>query len=284
MPTTHLDEAEYRLKDDLADVLAWEGWPSDMYSMTRIDCAKVAWIVNLLGPFESNNAVADFVEAAETWFGWRVTKTIKNGHLPKMSGTMRTSHSSLAWPTLLDRLVDGKRTLYLGVRDGVDLPPNPWVHHGPELLHTPDRNGQGVAVTEPAAEPEKPTEVPMPTDPRPVAVELVPSSSTVGDKAVLIMRLAGEIFRDHTTAYAPVPDYPDLRTELTQAVKNLEAEQARHENTRKALASASSALREAEAAVLRLDANLQAVLRGERVEDMRGMKVLQDLMTKREPK
>jgi hypothetical protein len=268
-----------RMADAEQATVLWDGWPSGVPYDIRLRAAQIVWNLKESGPLHN----PDLAAMAK---GYGCTRIALSQLLQRLAGIGR--EGSAKYPHLIERVARDKRTRYLAVRDDVALPPNPFPQVSPvalteartqaiaqarlRALEEPVAAADAVvAPIQPAGEDESPQPVLSPAD-----------------KAILIMRLAGEIFRDVDTGPATVADesfvtamrakVEDLRAEVADLRAQLDEERRlRREAVETATAHKRSyeALRKTNS---RLDENLRAILNGEPAPDNRDARMFRQLM------
>lgn len=249
---------EVELKLD--EVLTWDGWPPNTYPDSKIVCSIIAWLVADRA-YEGRDATSRLHEDIRARYPKELSYNALRGQLGSISIETRdvARHREPPMPTLTTWKVEGRTTRYIRLLKDAKLPPCPWVNK--------------------PAEPEpEPAETPAPDVPAllgPVKPDLVRVPVTdpdlgTADKAVLIMRLAGEIFRETGQA--------DDQAELVAALNHERELRQRAEAAAEGHKRAFDALKRQNAI---LDANLQAAMKGQRVPDMSGKQALDRLMNSR---
>lgn len=276
---------------DPSAVLEWPHWTYKSHLARRLLAAQIVWSLKLDGPLEgidTMTTLADRLTARGVdLFG--VSKTALSSlaaDLAHQAGA--TGKGALTDIPLLRRRVHGRRTIHLSVL-GRSMPPNPYreepvAEAEPELSEVPDR-----------PEPEVPVPAPEPL-PEPVAAE--PPSNGYGeaprtitarsleDKAMLVLRLAGEVALD-IAALPPAATFDDggrlaeVIAESERLRRRVEDETERRREAEEQLASQKRVNGALKAQADILQNNLDAHMRYERRPNESGRRALDQMM--REP-
>jgi hypothetical protein len=254
----------------------WDGWPAGVPYDIRLRASRLVWNLKESGPLDNPD-----LQAMGKAYG--CSRIALSALLCRLAGVPR--EGSQDYPVLIKRDAWGKRTRYLAVLDDVELPPNPFPQVAPVALT--EARTQAIAqarqrsLEEPVAAAE---DVGVPIQPagedEHPGDELSPS-----DKAIMIMRLAGEIFRDvdasSTTSVADESFVTAMRAKLVDLQAQLDEERRlRREAEESAVAHKKSyeALRHTNS---RLDENLRAILNGKPAPDNRDARMFRQLMEKK---
>jgi len=268
---------------NLSAVYDWPGWTPKSHLPRRLLAAQMIWTLKLDGPVDGPNAMILLGERLRAR-GVEPPPLVKgpggNNPLTKialvLSGQSRaaTGGGNLVPTPVLRRGLKGRSTVHLSVLDGADLPPNPFP---PDPVEVPEPEPP-AEVKAPEPEPVEPAR--NGHRPEPIIVK------TPTDKALLILRLAGELALD--TAAMPVPTTHEDSERLADAL-------AEAERLRRRLAEESTNRAAAEEGVISqrrvidalkaqrdiLQSNLDAAMRKERRPDDTGRRALDRMM--REP-
>lgn len=264
--------------DTLTEIHRWPHWYPKSQLSRRLLGAQVVWTIKLDGPLDGPN-VTDTLLDLLARRGVTLSPETRRYALASLTGVLAKqvtpSKGVLVNHALLARTVKAQRTRHLSILEGVELPPNPFPSEAKV-----DEIEPPAVVTEP--EPEPVVEEPSRNGHRPEPVIV----KTPTDKAMLILRLAGELALD--LAAMPAPSSGDEPERLADALA--EAGRLRH---RLAEESAKRAAAEEQVASQRrvmdalkvqrdiLQSNLDAAMKGERRPDDGGRRTLERLM--REP-
>jgi hypothetical protein len=250
----------------------WPHWVLKTHFERRVLAAQVVWTVKLDGPLDGEN-VTDTLLNLLAQRGVVFPPETKRYALATITGILAKQVTStkgvLVDHALLARTVVGQRTKHLSVLEGVELPPNPFPPEPVEVEPAPP-----AVVAEPVAampEVEKPSS--NGHRPEPVIVK------TPTDKAMLILRLAGELALD--LAAMPAADDGEESGRLAEALA--EAQRLRHRLTEveEQVASQRRVLDALKVQRDILQSNLDAAMKGERRPDESGRRALDRMM--REP-
>ena len=256
----------------------WPHWHLKSHLERRVLSAQVLWTIKLDGPLDGANVTDTLLELL-TRRGVHLPAESRRYSLTSLTGALAHSTPSkgiMADFPQLARTVAGQRTKHLSILDGVELPPNPFPSEAKV-----DEIKPPAVVAEPVA-PEPVIEEPSRNGHRPEPVIV----KTPTDKAMLILRLAGELALD--LAAMPAPSSGDEPERLADALA--EAERLRHrlgeESAKRAAAEEQVASQRRVMDALKvqrdiLQSNLDAAMRGERRPDDGGRRTLERLM--REP-
>lgn len=268
-------------------VLDWPHWTYKSHFARRLLAAQVVWCLKLDGPLEGHdtmNTLTDRltgrgVDLSEVS---RIALSSLTADLAHQSSA--ASKNPLTDVPLLDRRVHGRRTIHLSAI-GRAFPPNPFpVDEAMPVVVEPDPD----PVPEPVPEPE-PLPEPAVVEPAGNGHRETPRTITVQtleDKAMLVLRLAGEVVLD-IAALPPVTTFDD-GGRLAEAIA--ESERLRHrvdeETTRRRDAEDQLASQKRVNGALRAQAdilqnNLDAHMRYERRPNETGRRALDQMM--REP-
>jgi hypothetical protein len=267
----------------------WDGWPGKVPYKVRLLRATFLWDLKDTGPW-----IRPSLPELRERYG--LTAPSLSSLLVSLSDA--GYRGTADYPHWIDREThpEGRKTLRLAIRPGVELPPDP---REPKTVATEvarDRTPVTQAAVDSLvarmgpASPETALEAPVaPAEPAPVALN---GSGPVdklsaSDRAILIMRLAGEIFRD-VDAVGPARD--DDEAEGLRAEVQMWRERA--EELESALVLQRRKLHEAEETAVahkrahealkrtnsRLDENLRAILSGQKAPDNRDARMFRQLM------
>jgi hypothetical protein len=255
---------------DLSAVHAWPGWARKTHLDRRMLAAQILWTLKLDGPLSGREAMAELTERLRRR-GVDVPAIGRGGRDALTILSLAMAHQGvgvkgvMTVEPVLHREVSGRRTVALSVLDGVDLPPCPFVEEPAELEPEP------VAVEEP-----EPVTVKRP---EPVYVR------TLADKAMLVMRLAGEV----ALGVAALPPGPvDDGVRLAEALaeterlrRQLAEEMSRRQDVEEQLASQRRVHDALKVQNETMQNNLDVAMRGQRRPDDNGYRQLDRMM--REP-
>lgn len=253
---------------DLSAVYSWPGWAHKTHHERRLLAAQMLWTLKLDGPLSGREAMADLaqrlglrgVEVPAIGRGGRDALTILSLAMAHQGAGCK---GVMTVEPVLHREVSGRRTTHLSILGGVDLPPCPFVEE-------PDEP-EPVAVEEP-----EPVTV---KGPEPVYVR------TLEDKAMLVMRLAGEVALG-VAALPPAPGDDGVRlaealAESERLRRQLAEEMSRRQDVEEQVASQRRVIDALKARDEIMQNNLDVAMRGERRPDDRNHRQLDRMM--REP-
>lgn len=268
---------------DPSAVLEWPHWSHKSHLARRLLAAQVVWTLKLDGPLEGRDAMvqlADRLRARGVELG-----DLGGTALTALAATLAhqaasTSKGVLTDVPLLRRKVHGRRTIVLSVLARAPLPPNPFPPE-PELVEPEPPAPTPLRRVEPV--PDEPVEEHVAghrDTPRTITVR------TLADKAMLVLRLAGEVALD--VAALPAAGEVEDSERLAEAIAESERlrqtvrdETGRRREIEEQLASQKRVNGALKAQADILQNNLDAHMRYERRPNESGRRALDRMM--REP-
>jgi hypothetical protein len=257
---------------DPSGVLEWSHWNYKSHLARRLLAAQVVWTLKTGGPLEGDDTMTVLADRLRS----RGVDLSGVSRIALSGLTAVLAHqgnlTALTDVPLLRRRVHGRRTVHLSVLDGV-LPPDPF---GRSTVPA----AESVAPTvEPDAVTDAPPRQNGHKNTRPASV------ASLEDKAMLVLRLAGELALD-IAALPPTPtsDGGRLAETLTESHRlrqQLDDERARRREAEEQLASQKRVNAALKAQADILQNNLDAHMRYERRPEETGRRALDRLM--REP-
>lgn len=280
-----------------AEVLEWSHWTYKSHLARRLLAAQIVWTLTLDGPLEGRDTMTTLADRLTD----RGVDLREVSRLALSSLVADLAHQAAAANKgaltdipLVRRRVHGRRTVHLSVL-GRALPPNPF-RVEPAAIAPMEPEPVEPEPVEPEPEPEpEPAPEPEPLA-EPVAVEPVSNDygetprtiivRTVEDKAMLLLRLAGEVALD-IAALPPAAAFND-GGRLAEAIaeserlrRQVEEEATRRREAEEQVASQKRVNGALKAQVDILQNNLDAHMRYERRPNDTGHRALDRMM--REP-
>lgn len=267
---------------DLSAVLEWPHWNRKSHLARRLLAAQVVWSLKLDGPLEGPDTMtmlADRLTARGVDLSG-VSKIALSNLAAELAHQTSASNNPPADIALLSRRVQGRRTFHLSAL-GQSLPPSPYGDKPVTVEPDEPQPPEPEPAPEPAPEP-----LPEPSSNGYREMSGAGTVRTLEDKAMLVLRLAGEVALD--IAALPPAGSLDDRGRLAEAIaeserlrRRVEQEASRRREAEEQLASqkrVNGALR-AQADILQN--NLDAHMRYERRPNDSGRRALDQMM--REP-